>query len=57
MFIFKFRRTISLFIKALYFTVIYICLMELSSLAENCAKLGVEIPEKLKEKLNNDKEE
>ena len=41
----------------LYFTVIYICLMELSSLAENCAKLGVEIPEKLKEKLNNDKEE
>ena len=40
----------------LYFTVIYICLMELSSLAENCAKLGVEIPEKLKEKLNNKEE-
>lgn len=42
----------------LYFTVGYICLMELSSLAENCDKLGVDIPQKLKEKLNNiDKEE
>lgn len=42
----------------LYFTVGYICLMELSSLAENCDKLGVDIPPKLKEKLNNiDKEE
>lgn len=41
----------------LYFTVGYICLMEISSLAENCDKLGVEMPEKLKEKLNNNKEE
>lgn len=41
----------------LYFTVGYIALMELSSLAENCDKLGVRIPPKLKEKLNNDKEE
>ena len=41
----------------LYFTVGYICLMELSSLAENCDKLGVKMPEKLKEKLNNNKEE
>ena len=41
----------------LYFTVGYICLMELSSLAENCDKLGVKIPDKLKEKLNNHKEE
>lgn len=42
----------------LYFTVGYICLMELSSLAENCDKLGVDMPPKLKEKLNNiDKEE
>lgn len=41
----------------LYFTVGYICLMELSSLAENCDKLGVKMPEKLKEKLNNSKEE
>lgn len=37
----------------LYFTVGYICLMELSSLAENCDRLGVKMPEKLKEKLNN----
>ena len=41
----------------LYFTVGYICLMEISSLAENCDKLGVKMPNKLKEKLNNDKEE
>lgn len=41
----------------LYFTVGYICLMEISSLAENCDKLGVKIPDKLKEKLNNDKED
>lgn len=42
----------------LYFAVVYICLMEISSLAENCDKLGVDIPQKLKEKLNNvDKEE
>ena len=41
----------------LYFTVGYICLMELSSLAENCDKLGVKMPDKLKEKLNNEKEE
>lgn len=38
----------------LYFTVGYICLMEISSLAENCDKLGVKMPEKLKEKLNNE---
>lgn len=32
--------------------------MELSSLAENCDKLDVKMPPKLKEKLNNiDKEE
>ena len=41
----------------LNFTVIYICVMELSSLAENCDKLGVRLPDKLKEKLNNDKKE
>lgn len=41
----------------LYFAVGYICLMEISSLAENCDKLGVKMPDKLKEKLNNDKEE
>lgn len=37
----------------LYFTVGYICLMEISSLAENCDKLGVKMPKKLKDKLNN----
>lgn len=41
----------------LYFSVGYICLMEVSSLLENCDKLGVKIPEKVKEKLNNNKEE
>lgn len=40
----------------LYFTVGYIILMEISSLAENCDKLGVKMPEKLKEKLNNKEE-
>lgn len=37
----------------MYFAVGYICLMELSSLAENCDKLGVKMPSKIKEKLNN----
>lgn len=36
-----------------YFLVGYICIMEISSLLENCDELGVTIPEKLKEKLNN----
>lgn len=40
----------------MYFIVFYICYMELVSLAENCAKLGVKIPEKIKEKLNNEME-
>ena len=40
----------------LYFTVGYICLMEISSLAENCDKLGVKMPDKLKEKLNNEED-
>lgn len=38
----------------LYFLVSYISLMEFSSLFENCDKLGVKIPEKIKEKLNNE---
>lgn len=37
----------------MYFMVIYVCYMELVSLAENCDKLGVPMPQKLKEKLNN----
>lgn len=40
----------------MYFAVGYICLMEISSLLENCDKLGVPISPKLKEKLNNKKE-
>ena len=37
----------------LYFLVGYISIMEISSLAENADKLGVPMPDKLKEKLNN----
>ena len=36
-----------------YFISIYIIYMELMSVAENCKKLGVEVP-KLDKKLNND---
>lgn len=39
----------------LYFLVGYISLMEVSSLFENCDKLGVKIPEKIKEKINNER--
>ena len=31
----------------------YICVMELVSLAENCDKLGVPLPEQISKKLNN----
>ena len=37
----------------LYFMVIYVCYMELVSLAENCDKLGVDMPPIIKEKLNS----
>lgn len=37
----------------MYFMAIYVCYMELVSLMENCAKLGLPMPDKLKEKLNN----
>lgn len=37
----------------LYFTVGYICVMEISSLLENCDKLGVKMPDKIKDKINN----
>lgn len=37
----------------LCFATIYICLMELSSLAENVDKLGIPLPKKLHNKLNN----
>lgn len=39
------------------FISIYIIYMELVSIAENCKKLGVKMPEKLEEKLNNESEE
>lgn len=39
------------------FITFYICFMEIVSLAENCTKLGVPLPEKVKEKLNNNKED
>lgn len=41
----------------MYFIIIYVCYMELVSLAENCDKLGFPLPAKWKEKLNNNKEE
>lgn len=40
-----------------FFIVIYVCYMELVSLAENCTRLGFPLPEKLKEKLNNKESE
>lgn len=39
----------------MYFLVIYISYMELNSIAENCDKLGFDIPV-LKDKLNNKEE-
>lgn len=38
------------------FVSLYIVYMELVSIAENCKKLGVDMPDGLKDKLNNDKE-
>ena len=42
---------------AAYFLVIYICYMELVSLAENCDKLGIKLPAKINEKVNNKNDE
>lgn len=41
----------------MYFLVIYVCYMEIVSLAENCSKLGMPLPDKIKDKLNSEKEE
>lgn len=40
----------------MYFIVVYVCYMEIVSLAENCDKLGFPMPDHIKEKLNNKKE-
>ena len=40
-----------------YFITGYICFMEIMSLAENCDKLGVPMPNVLKKKVNNLKDE
>ena len=49
-FLFKFAFGIN---AIMYFMVIYVCYMELVSLTENCSKLGLPIPQKIKDKLNN----
>ena len=49
-FLFKFAFGVDI---VMYFMVIYVCYMELVSLTENCAKLGLPMPEKIKNKLNN----
>ena len=38
----------------MYFIVLYVCYMELVSLAENCDKLGIKLPNNISDKLNND---
>ncbi len=53
-FLFKFAFATDV---VMYFMVIYVCYMELVSLAENCDKLGLPVPDKLKNKLNNESEE
>lgn len=51
--LFKFAFGIEI---VMYFMVIYVCYMEIVSLFENCAKLGLPIPDKIKNKLNNKQE-
>lgn len=37
----------------MYFIVLYVCYMELVSLAENCDKLGIKLLDNISDKLNN----
>lgn len=37
----------------MYFIVLYVCYMEVVSLIENCDKLGVPLPNLIKDKINN----
>lgn len=37
----------------MYFLVIYVCYMEIVSLVENCARLGLPLPNAIKEKLSD----
>lgn len=39
------------------FVTLYICLMEITSVLENCDKLGVKMPSFIKKKMNNLEEE
>lgn len=39
-----------------YFISLYVIYMEIVSIAENCEKLGMKMPTKLREKLNNQKD-
>lgn len=48
--VFKFAFEIS---AVMFFLVIYVCYMEVISLLENCDKLGVKMPDKWREKVNN----
>lgn len=52
-FLFKFAFGIEI---VMYFMIIYVCYMEIVSLAENCTKLGLPLPDKIKSKLNNKEE-
>ena len=41
----------------MHFIILYVCYMEIMSLLENCDKLGVGLPQKWLEKVNNEKED
>lgn len=51
--LFKFAFGLSV---VMHFIVLYVCYMEIMSLLENCDKLGVGLPKKWLEKVNNEKD-